>query len=154
MLKTEAYRQYCLKELRAGNFKAKSVLPLFCEKFDLGERTFYKYWRQAKKEYEDYISETKAMTREAAVDAEVALENLNLVNKAERMEIASLIARSETHKPQDRLKALDYLSKIDGDYAPEKKEITKEVNNNINLDRYSSEVLEKALLNESQSHTD
>ncbi len=124
MLKTEAYRQFLLKKLRAGKFKAEDVKPLFCKKFNLGESSFFKYWRQAKKEYELYLEESKAKARDAATDAEAELEKLDLVDKAERMKIASDIARSISHKAADRMKALDYLSKIHGDYAPIKQDHT------------------------------
>ena len=56
-----------------------------------------------------------------------------ILTKFERMEIASNIAKGKAWKSgnvmivpnaSDRMKACDYLSKIDGDYAPSKTDVT------------------------------
>ena len=56
-----------------------------------------------------------------------------ILTKLERMEIASNIAKGKAWKSgnvmivpnaSDRMKACDYLSKIDGDYAPSKTDVT------------------------------
>lgn len=56
-----------------------------------------------------------------------------ILTKFERMEIASNIAKGKAWKTgnvmivpnaSDRMKACDYLSKIDGDYAPSKTDVT------------------------------
>ena len=56
-----------------------------------------------------------------------------ILTKHERMEIASNIAKGKAWKSgnvmivpnaSDRMKACDYLSKIDGDYAPSKTDVT------------------------------
>ena len=63
------------------------------------------------------------------LDAEKERQKKAILTKFERMEIASNIARGKAWKSgdvmiiptaTDRMKACDYLSKIDGDYAPTK----------------------------------
>ena len=66
-------------------------------------------------------------------DAEKERLKSAILTKFERMEIASNIARGKAWKSgnvmivpsaSDRMKACDYLSKIDGDYAPTKTDLT------------------------------
>ena len=65
-----------------------------------------------------------------------------ILTKFERMEIASNIAKGKAWKSgnvmivpsaSDRMKACDYLSKIDGDYAPSKTEIAGTINTTKDL---------------------
>ena len=65
-----------------------------------------------------------------------------ILTKFERMEIASNIAKGKAWKSgnvmvvpnaSDRMKACDYLSKIDGDYAPNKTEIAGTINTTKDL---------------------
>ena len=66
-------------------------------------------------------------------DAEKERLKSAILTKFERMEIASNIAKGKAWKSgnvmivpnaSDRMKACDYLSKIDGDYAPSKTDVT------------------------------
>lgn len=103
-------------------------------------RTVYKIEKQrCLRLYDKYYSEAQESlnAKKEEVGTRIAEEAVNraILTKLERMEIASKIAKGELWKVEgeimipsttDRLKALEYLSKIDGDFAAVKKDITVE----------------------------
>lgn len=103
-------------------------------------RTIYKIEKQrCLRLYDKYYLEAQESlnAKKEEVGTRIAEEAVNraILTKLERMEIASKIAKGELWKVQgeimipsttDRLKALEYLSKIDGDFAAVKKDITVE----------------------------
>ena len=123
MSNKQAYIDFILNELNKGNVKHNDVMSVFVSKWQLSERQFTRYWKQAN---EIYTEQRQAIQKEKqAVTTETekkAVKSL-VLDKIGRMKIAEQIAL-ESDKDIDKLKALDYLSKIEGDYAPEKKEHT------------------------------
>ena len=109
-------------------------------------RTSYKCEKQnTLKQYDIYeIEYDLALNKgkdDIILDAEKERLKSAILTKFERMEIASNIARGKAWKvgaeviiptANDKLKACDYLSKIDGDYAPTKVAET-DVNGNDKL---------------------
>jgi HD superfamily phosphohydrolase len=103
-------------------------------------RTIYKIEKQrCLRLYDKYYLEAQESlnAKKEEVGTRIAEDAVNraILTKLERMEIASKIAKGELWKVQgeimipsttDRLKALEYLSKIDGDFAAVKKDITVE----------------------------
>ena len=89
--------------------------------------TFTRYWNLAQEQQRE---RQQAIKKQLQIDStQAAQERLKkaILTKEERMEIASKIAKGEAWKvgatviaptAGDRIKAMDYLSKIEGDYAP------------------------------------
>lgn len=95
----------------------------FCEK----QKTLRQYDKY-ESEYDLNLNKGKD---EGILDAEKERLKMDILTKFERMKIASDIGRGKAWKvgddvikpnANDRLKALDYLSKVDGDYAATKLE--------------------------------
>lgn len=112
-------------------------------------RTSYKCEKQnTLKQYDIYEAEYDLTLNkekdDIILDAEKERLKSAILTKFERMEIASNIARGKAWKvgteviiptANDKLKACDYLSKIDGDYAPTKiAETDINGNDKLNLD--------------------
>ena len=101
-------------------------------------RTSYKCEKQnTLKQYDIYEIEYDLALNKGKDDIILESEKERLksaiLTKFERMEIASNIAKGKAWKSgnvmivpnaSDRMKACDYLSKIDGDYAPSKTDVT------------------------------
>ena len=125
------YTDFILKELNKGNVKYNDVCLLFCTKFDLTKQTFNKFWKQANEAYKNQreaINEAKLST---TIETEKEALKTLILDKVARMKIAEDIAMGKEDgilKPSysDRMKALDYLSKIEGEFAPVKQDITIE----------------------------
>lgn len=101
-------------------------------KWHIGHRTFIRYWKEA---ITTYSERQQSIQNELLIQStEASKERLKLaiLTKDERMEIASKIAKGEAWRVDDtviipngsdRMKALDYLSKIEGDFAAVKQEL-------------------------------
>jgi hypothetical protein len=124
----QIYIDFILDELNKGKVQYKDVCSVFLRKFTLTRQTFDKYWKQANEQYKEQrraINETK---QEQITIEEIKAVKTLVLDKIGRMKIAESIAMEENNSNLDRLKALDYLSKIEGDFAPEKVENTHKVN--------------------------
>ena len=122
----EAYIDFILDELEKGNVNHKDVLSVFLPKFASTRQTFDKYWKLANERYKEAQQAIKSSTEVQAITNELdKLKTLNLT-KIDRMRIAESIAMNAemSATPSDQLKALDYLSKIEGDYASIKQDVT------------------------------
>ena len=144
----EIYIDFIIEELEKGNVKYNDVCLLFCTKFDLTKQSFNKYWLIAQETY----SERRSLINEAklneAINKEKEAVKTLLLSKVDRMRIAEDIALGEsfesngkiiTPTPSERMKALEYLSKIDGDFATTKVEQTNTVIEVIRRDAHSIE---------------
>lgn len=119
-------------ELEQGAERGK-VLAKFGKKWQISDRTFDRYWKTANSRY---LERQQVIQKQLEIDSvQAAQDRLKkaILTKEERMEIASKIAKGEAWKvgstviaptAGDRIKAMDYLSKIDGDYATVKQDIT------------------------------
>lgn len=99
----------------------------------LSESSFKRYWKDANEAYKEALNKRQAELNALTTDLEKERLKSAILTKFERMEIASNIAKGKAWKSgnvmivpnaSDRMKACDYLSKIDGDYAPTKTDIT------------------------------
>jgi hypothetical protein len=105
------------------------TLSVIRRNWTLSESTFKRYWNTANETYKDaQISIKKATEIQTITNELTKLKTLNLT-KIDRMLIAENIAMGKAKRiegqiilptPSDQLKALDYLSKIESDYAPTK----------------------------------
>jgi len=130
--KAEVFTQYILDQLNAGAVEFEKVFELMLTKMNLARPTFAKYWKIAQGRY----SEAQQAINKQKIDErtkDALNDNLEgILTRNERLKIASDIANGKGWKvgnnvmaptASDRLKAIDYLSKIDGDYAPIKSDI-------------------------------
>ena len=92
----------------------------------LSESSFKIYWNEANVIYSERQEAINAIMIEQRVEIEKEALKQAILTKYERMEISSDIARGDVafSTVADRIRALDYLSKIEGDYAPSKTDIT------------------------------
>jgi len=110
---------------------------------ELAESSFAIYWKECQKEYLERQKKREKKKEEAREEADKEAVKYDILSRFERMEIATKIARNNPKRIPTKLdangnpieyslvynsaaevvRALDYLSKIDGDYAPEKQEL-------------------------------
>jgi hypothetical protein len=131
MQNKKTYTDFIINELNKGNVKYNDVCSVFLRKFALSRQTFDKYWKIANEDYKQQREAiNNAKLKESIAHEKEAVKSL-VLDKVSRMKIAEEIAIGKAKKiegiimmpsPSDRLRALDYLSKIEGDYAPTKTE--------------------------------
>jgi hypothetical protein len=123
------YIDFIIDELNKGNVHYKEVMLAFVSKFELTEQTFVRYWKSANAEYSAHRESVNKQKAEESIRTETAAAKSLVLDKYARMKIAESIALGKAKRvegqiimpsPSDQLKALDYLAKIDGDYAPAK----------------------------------
>ena len=135
-------KEIILSNIEKG-FTFNDTYEAILRNFKLSEPTFSTYWKECQKEY---IERQKRLEKEkevARVETEKEAVKYDILSRYERMEIATKIARNNPKRIPTKLdangnpieyslvynsaaevvRALDYLSKIDGDYAPEKQEL-------------------------------
>lgn len=106
----------------------KDVLTKTCEKFQFSSRTFDKFWRLASDRLQE--AQDAANKEVIRVEAQMIAERRKrgVLNREERMVIASNIAKGKPRKigkeyvyptETERIRALDFLAKVEGDYKPE-----------------------------------
>jgi len=122
-----------LVQIEAGKLY-NEVLKLNATKWCLSVRTFARYWKAAQQQYADRLA---AIKKEQAIQSTQAALNRNseaIASKQERMEAVTRVLRGQSriagkrtiYPTEDQIiKAAEYLSKIEGDYAPEKREVTE-----------------------------
>jgi len=132
----------------------KSLVYDYLTNGNRGKSNFYEHLRtnykceksNTLKQYDIYEAEYDLTLNKGKDDIILESEKERLksaiLTKFERMEIASNIAKGKAWKSgnvmivpnaSDRMKACDYLSKIDGDYAPSKTEIAGTINTTKDL---------------------
>ena len=112
-----------LEQLALGSTYTHT-LDLIRRNWTLSESSFKRYWNIANERYKEAQQAIKSSTEVQTITNELdKLKTLNLT-KIDRMRIAESIALNEdgTASNADKLKALDYLAKIESDYAPMKTE--------------------------------
>lgn len=106
------------------------------------ETTFKRYWKEANERFNVVSERTQAKIMSMIEDTAEERQRLGILNKMERMKILSEIAKGEIPLKKyivadgviqerdivadynDRKAAIAELNKMDGDYAPTKKDIT------------------------------
>lgn len=106
-------------------------------KWHVAERTFKRYWKEANSIYLERQEQVQKELESKRLKAEEERLKKAILTKDERLEIASSIAMGKARKigeqilipsDGDRLRALDYLAKVSGDFAPKKAEIDHTTN--------------------------
>lgn len=139
----------------------KSLVYDYLSNGNRGKSNFYELLRTSYKceksntlkQYDKYESEYDLTLNKGKddiiLDAEKERLKSSILTKFERMEIASNIALGKSWKSGgilvvpsagDRMKACDYLSKIDGDYAPNKVAQTDSDGNDVLTQNDISEI--------------
>lgn len=140
-------------EMEKGDFSRESVLSKCGEKWQIATRTFDRYWKEANEAYNKTREAIKEELRGEVLLAEKERLKKAVLTKYQRMEIASDIARGKPWKvgqsilspsAGDRLRALDYLAKVDGDYAPVRQKIDYGDLSEEQLDKIIKELNEKS----------
>ena len=144
----DAYIDFIIDCFNKGIIERADILAKFVEKWQKSSRSFDRYLKLANEAYKlqrNVINEAK-LSETIQIEKE-AVKTL-LLDKVDRMRIAEEIALGEsfesngkiiTPTPSERLKALEYLAKIEGDYAPSKVEQT---NTTIEVIRKNADSIE------------
>ncbi len=143
-----------IKQKISSEAQWKSLVYDYLTNGNRGKSNFYELLRtnykceksNTLKQYDIYEAEYDLTLNKGKDDIILESEKERLksaiLTKFERMEIASNIAKGKAWKSgnvmivpnaSDRMKACDYLSKIDGDYAPSKTEIAGTINTTKDL---------------------
>lgn len=106
-----------LSELEKGSTYSE-CLGVIGGNWGVSDTSFDRYWKEANIEYLSIKRDVEKELMKERVEEERKRLKSNILTKTQRMQLASDIALSEESGYNDKLKALDYLSKIEGDYAP------------------------------------
>lgn len=130
-----------LSEIDFGASRGE-CLAINAEKWQLTTRTFDRYWKEALSRFTAFNLKTQNALDEVRVDAAKKRLKKAIMDKEERMELLTQIARGKLKykkevvtkdgvtiieaKPEfsDRKNAVAELNKMDGSYEPIKKDIT------------------------------
>lgn len=126
----QKYIDFIIDNLENGNVQYKDVMLLFVSNFQLTEKTFVVYWKLANEKHKErQESINKELLSVDIENKKQVLKSTNL-DKIGRILIAEEIALKNGDKisASDQLKALDYLSKINGDFAPQRIENETNIN--------------------------
>lgn len=128
----ETYITFLISELEKGAERGET-LSKFVEKWQKTPRTFDRLWKIAKERHKETQEKAQKAIADLTIAAAEGRQKTAIIDKQRRMEIASSIAEGKAWRVQngqsaeivipsanDRIKALDYLSRIDGDYKPTK----------------------------------
>ncbi len=114
------YLNFIKKCLRSGLVDRKSVSSKFVKKWQVSERTFDRYWKIANIQYVEEAKEAEARQKAIDYQNEEEAARRDIITKFEMQEIATKIARSDQEETKDRLKALEFLARVEGLFAPTK----------------------------------
>jgi hypothetical protein len=128
----QTYIDFIIDCFNKGVVERIDVMAMFGKKWQMPTRTFDRYFKQAKEAYNsnrEAINEAKLNT---TIETEKEALKTLILDKTKRMQIAEEIAMGKAKRVEgqivmpsfaDRMKALDYLSKIEGDYTAIKQEV-------------------------------
>ena len=141
MTKVETYKAFITDQLRKGNVTRASILTKFVKKFQTTDRTFDRHWKIAQEDYANELQAIESKKRDNAIDEAKDVAKRDIMDKFERMEILTKMARGVATRigeeiivpsPADRRGAVDLLNKMDGLY--DQKDVGNGVVININVD--------------------
>lgn len=121
-----------LIELEKG-ITYSDCLALNGRKWQLSPRTFARYWKDANEAYKEALNKRQKELADISTEAEKERLKSALLTKHERILIAQSIAQGKAWKSGDikivpsagdRIRALDFIAKVEGDYSPIKSETT------------------------------
>ena len=120
-----------LIELEKG-INYNECLVLFGTKWNLPKTTFTRYWKIANERYRDVLNSRQKELDVLTTDLEKERLKSAILTKYERLMIAQGIAQGKARKigdtvmipsDGDRIRALDFIAKVEGDYTASKTEI-------------------------------
>ena len=139
--KGDAYKDYILSELKKGNIGFEDVFRLMLTKFDLSRQTFSKYWKLANIEFSEARTEQNKLIEQNSITNEIESLKSQIVSSEQKKVILSQIFEAKIdvndiavdklgnvfpykRKPtaSERMKAVEILNKMEGDFAPIKTE--------------------------------
>ena len=118
MTKQETYISFIKDELRKGNVSFTSVFELNLTKFNLSRPTFSKYWKLANEAYKQEFSEVETAKVNERTEIELNTLRSDILSKDQALTILSIIVNNEEQKPNDRISAVNQMSKMQGWEAP------------------------------------
>jgi hypothetical protein len=138
----EIYIQFILDQLKSGVVSFEQTLKLFNTKHNLTRSNFSKYWKIANERHFEAMQEAQRIRAEAEAE-EIKKDAKRLyLDRAQRLEIAFKIAQGSARRidgevivptDADRIRALDYIAKMEGDYQPARVAQTDSKGNDIPL---------------------
>lgn len=132
MQNKQTYIDFIVNELNKGNVQYKDVCSVFCSKFQLSERTFNSYWKNANVAFS---KQREAINKEkliATIDQEKKEVKRAIIDKFEALEILSDIAKGKAKRiegqivmpsPSEQRQAIDSIAKIQGWNSPIENEL-------------------------------
>jgi hypothetical protein len=123
--------QDILIELEKG-ISYNECMALNGKKWQLAERTFVRYWNKANEQYKEVLNKRQKELNDISTEAEKERLKSALLTKHERLLIAQGIAQGKAWKSGDikvvpsagdRIRALDFIAKVEGDYTAVKTEL-------------------------------
>lgn len=125
MTKRETYIAFIIGQLRKGNVMPERIVSGFVRKFQVTDRTFYRYWKLANERYSDELQAIESKKTDIVTsEAEKAVKR-DIMDKNERLEILTKMARGIGRKvgdevlipsDHDRRGAIDLINKMEGIY--------------------------------------
>lgn len=125
MTKAETYIAFIKDFLRKGEVQRINVLSKFVKKYQVDPRTFDRYWKKAQESYTNELQAIEKAKADAATDKAGDAVKRDIMDKFERMEILSKMAKGIGRKvgeeliiptDHDRRGAIDLLNKMEGIY--------------------------------------
>lgn len=125
MTKAETYIAFIKDFLRKGEVQRINVLSKFVKKYQVDPRTFDRYWKKAQESYTKELQAIEKAKADAATDNAGDAVKRDIMDKFERMEILSKMAKGIGRKvgeeliiptDHDRRGAIDLLNKMEGIY--------------------------------------
>ena len=125
MTKSETYIAFIKDFLRKGEVQRITVLSKFVKKYQVDPRTFDRYWKKAQESYTNELQAIEKAKADAATDKAGDAVKRDIMDKFERMEILSKMAKGIGRKvgeeliiptDHDRRGAIDLLNKMEGLY--------------------------------------
>jgi hypothetical protein len=126
----QIYIDFIIESLSNGEVSFENVFKRILTKFNLSRPTFAKYWKLANEQHSEAMQKLKEVKDAVLVEQTKKEAKRLYLDRAQRMEIAFQIALKGEYD-SDKLKALDYLAKMDGDYKPAKTAQTDSEGNDI-----------------------
>lgn len=138
-----------LIELEKGT-TFEECFKLIQTKSNLVRSTFASYWKIANERYKEAVIKRQTELDKISTDAEKERLKSAILTKHERILIAQSIAQGKAWKAGntmvvpsagDRIRALDFIAKVEGDYSPIKQETEVTQTTKLDLSALTDEEL-------------
>lgn len=85
MTKQQTYIDYIITELRKGNVEPKSIISVFCTKFQKTERTFWNMWKIANRSHLESLQSINEQKEEIYQSEQIEAFKTQIKSKTERL---------------------------------------------------------------------